>query len=62
VFEETAVAYLKDHPEIKSKLEERKATDTNFAKSARAQLNFVYQNSIYFEPDYLRYPVYRIIK
>jgi hypothetical protein len=62
VFEETAIAYLKEHPEIKSKLEERKLTDTTFAKSARAQLNFVYQNSPYFEPDYLRYPVYRILR
>ena len=62
VFEETAVAYLKEHPEIKSKLEERKATDTSFAKNGRAQLNFVYQNSPYFEPAYLRYPVYRILK
>jgi len=62
VFEETAMAYLNQHPEIKSKLEERKATDTAFAKNGRAQLNFVYQNSPYFEPDYLRYPVCRILK
>jgi len=62
VFEETAVAYLKDHPEVKTKLDERKGTDTAFSKSARAQLNFVYQNSPYFEPDYLRYPVCRILK
>ena len=62
VFEETAAAYLNEHPEVKKKLEERKATDTTFAKSARAQLNFVYQNSPYFEPEYLRYPVYRILR
>jgi len=62
VFEETAVAYLKEHPEVKTKLDERKATDTAFTKSGRAQLNFVYQNSPYFEPDYLRYPVYRIMR
>jgi hypothetical protein len=62
VFEETAVAYLKEHPELKSKLEERKASDTSFAKNGRAQLNFVYQNSPYFEPDYLRYPVCKILK
>ena len=62
VFEDRASAYLKNHPEIKTKLEERKASDSAFAKNARAQLNFVYQNSPYFEPDYLRYPVYRIMK
>jgi len=62
VFEERAVAFLKEHPEVRSKLEARKITDTSFAKSARAQLNFVYQNSPYFEPEYLRYPVYRILR
>jgi hypothetical protein len=62
VFEETALDYLKSHPEVKTKLEERKASDSAFAKNARAQLNFVYQNSPYFEPDYMRYPVYRIVR
>ena len=62
VFEETALSYLKEHPEIKTKLEERKASDTAFGKNGRAQLNFVYQNSPYFEPDYMRYPVYRILR
>jgi hypothetical protein len=59
-FEGIASDYLKNHPELKIKLDERRAADTAFAKSANAQLNFVYQNSPYFEPDYLRYPVYRI--
>jgi hypothetical protein len=62
VFEETAAAYLKEHPELRKQLEERRATDSTFAKSARAQLAFVYQNSPYFEPDYMQYPVYRIVK
>ena len=59
-FEDIAADYLKNHPEVKIKLDERRAADTTFAKTANAQLNFVYQNSPYFEPDYLRYPVYRI--
>jgi len=61
-FEDIAADYLKHHPELKVKLDERRATDTAFAKNANAQLNFVYQNSPYFEPDYLRYPVYRIMQ
>ncbi|MBI1341365.1 MAG: hypothetical protein GC171_00375 [Terrimonas sp.] len=60
VFEETATAYLKDHPELKLMLEEKKQNDSVFAKSGRAQLNFVFEHSPYFEPDYLRYPVYRV--
>jgi hypothetical protein len=51
---------LKEHPDVKAKLEEKKASDTAFAKNGRAQLNFVYQNSPYFEPDYLTYPVFRV--
>ncbi len=44
-FEDIAADYLKKNPDIKSKLEQRRATDTAFAKSASAQLNFVFQNS-----------------
>lgn len=60
VFEETAEEFLKQNPAVKQKLEERRATDTAFAKSGSAQLNFVYQNSPYYEPMHLRYPVYRV--
>jgi hypothetical protein len=59
-FEEIASQYLKEHPDLKKLLEERKATDTALAKSAFAQLDFVYRHSPYFEPEYLRYPVYRV--
>lgn len=62
VFEETAAAYLKQHPEVRKQLEERRASDSALAKSARGQLGFVYQNSPYFEPDYMQYPVYRVVK
>jgi hypothetical protein len=61
-FEDIAADYLKTNPDIKLKLEQRRATDTSFARSANAQLNFVYQNSPYFEPDYLRYPVFRVVR
>jgi hypothetical protein len=61
-FEDIAAEYLKKDPELKKKLEQRRASDTAFAKSANAQLNFVFQNSPYFEPVSLRYPVYRVLK
>jgi hypothetical protein len=60
VFEETAAAYLKQKPELQKKLDERRAIDSTFAKGVRAQLNFVYQNSPYYEPAHLQYPVYRV--
>jgi len=62
VFEDIAADYLKNNPEAKLKLEQRKATDTAFAKDGRAQLNFIFQNSQWYEPAHMRYPVYRAIK
>jgi hypothetical protein len=59
-FEDIAAQYLKEHPDLKKQLEERRLSDTAFAKSAFAQLDFVYRHSPYFEPEYLRYPVYRV--
>jgi hypothetical protein len=59
-FEDIASEYLKNNPDLKTKLNQRVATDTAFAKSARAQLNFVYENSPWFEPVHMQYPVYRV--
>lgn len=58
-FEDIAAQYLHEHPELKQLLEARKASDSTFANSASAQLDFIYKNSPFFEPEYLRYPVYR---
>lgn len=60
-FEDIAAAHLKTNPELKAKLDQRRSTDTAFAKDGRAQLNFVYQNSMWMEPDYMKYPVYRLV-
>lgn len=60
-FEDIAADYLKKHPELQRQLEEQKAKDPAFAKSADQQLNFVFRHSPYFESAYMRYPVYRQI-
>jgi hypothetical protein len=60
-FEDIAAQYLKEHPDLKTKLEERRASDSAFAKSASAQLDFVYKNSPFYEPAHMRYPVFRIV-
>ncbi len=62
VFEETATEFLRNNPSIKAKLEERKKGDSTFAKSAGAQLNFVFQNSPFYEPAHMQYPVFRVLK
>lgn len=60
-FEDIAAEYLRTNVDLKSRLEQRKVTDTVFAKDGRAQLNFVYQNSPWFETALMQYPVYRIL-
>jgi hypothetical protein len=61
VFEDIAADLLKKDPELRKKLDNEKATNQQLAKSADAQLNFVYRNSPYFEKTYLRYPVGRLL-
>lgn len=60
-FEDIAAEFLKNNKGVREKLEQKRLTDTAFSKSAAAQLNFVYENSPFFEPEYLRYPVYRVL-
>lgn len=57
---EIAESYLKNHAELKIELEEKKKSDSVFARNSSAQLDFIYKNSPYYEPAHLRYPVYRI--
>jgi hypothetical protein len=61
VFEDTAAQLLKDHPELKTKLDAEKARDPLFAKDGAAQLEFVYRNSDYYEKTYMRYPIGRLM-
>lgn len=62
VFEDTASQILKENPKLKVELEQKKQTNINFAKSPRAQLDWVYKHSVYYENAHLQYPVYRILK
>ena len=62
IFEDLAAELLKKNPELKRKLEEKRASDPKFAQSASAQLDFVYRNSPYMEPSFKLYPVARVMK
>ncbi|MEP6674304.1 MAG: M14 family zinc carboxypeptidase [Ferruginibacter sp.] len=59
-WEDIAAVVLKNNPALKEKLEAKKKEDARFAASGPAQLDFIYKNSVYYEPAHLRYPVYRI--
>ncbi len=60
VFEDTAAQLLKENQVLKSNFEKKKFEDPNFAKDGKAQLDWIYRNSPYFEKSYLQYPIFRI--
>ena len=62
VFEDLAVKLLAENPKLNADLEQKKNEDTVFATNPKAQLDWIYKNSIYYEKAHLQYPVYRIIK
>ena len=59
-WEDIAAEVLIKDPVLKEKLESRKASDPKFAVNSSAILDFIYENSAYYERSHLRYPVYRI--
>jgi hypothetical protein len=60
VFEETAATYLQKNPELRKQIDEKRNSDPAFARSARAQLDFIYKNSPFYERAHMQYPVYRL--
>lgn len=61
VFEDVAAELIKKDPFLKTALEAERLQNPDFAKSAAAQLDFVYRHSPYYEPSHKRYPVMRVI-
>jgi hypothetical protein len=62
VFEDIAADILDNNKELRKELDKKKREDEKFANSARAQLDFVYKNSPYYEPTHKLYPVGRLLK
>lgn len=62
VFEDTAAQLLKDNPKLKSDLEAKKQKEPEFLNNPKAQLDWIYKQSVYYEKAHLQYPVYRITK
>ncbi|MCB0551790.1 MAG: hypothetical protein KDD19_29765, partial [Phaeodactylibacter sp.] len=60
IFEETAAEMLRNDPVLQQALEQKRQEDEQFAQSARAQLDFIYKQSPYYEPAHKRYPVGRL--
>ena len=60
VFEDTAAQLLKDNSKLKSDLEAKKQKEPEFLNNPKAQLDWIYKQSVYYEKAHLQYPVYRI--
>lgn len=61
VFEDTAAELLRTTPKLKTEFETKKSQDPEFASNARAQLDYIYKNSPYYEKSHLRYPIRRLL-
>ncbi len=59
VFEDTAAELLEKDAALKQKFETEKKNNPEQMKSARAQLDFIYKNSDYYEKTFMRYPIAR---
>jgi hypothetical protein len=60
VFEDIAEKLLQENIALRQRFEAKKQQDAEFAKNARAQLDFIYYNSPHYEPTHLRYPIFRV--
>lgn len=60
IFEDQAAAMLKKDAKLRKLFEAQKKSDKAFAKNGKAQLDFIYRHSEYMEPEYMRYPVFRL--
>jgi hypothetical protein len=62
VMEKMAREMLKKDPNLKKEYEQLKKEDESFAKSPRAQLNWFYQHTPFWDDRINLYPVGRVIK
>jgi hypothetical protein len=60
-WEDVAANILKADTTLQNALSIKRKTDTAFAKNASAQLEYIYKNSSYYEPEHMRYPVYKVM-
>ncbi len=61
VFEDLAEKLLGQDAGLKKAFEAKMASDPKFARDPGAQLDWIYKNSVYYEREHMRYPVFRIM-
>lgn len=60
LFEDLALSFLEENPTIKDTFLLKKNKNSEFAKDAFQQLDWIYKQTPHYEKSHLRYPVYRI--
>lgn len=60
VWEDMAVVFLENHPEIKKEFEAKKLEDSGFSENWYLQLDWIHKQSPNYEISHLRYPIIRV--
>ncbi|WP_445382752.1 M14 family metallopeptidase [Robiginitalea sp. IMCC43444] len=60
VFEEVALELLQSDSLLRQRFEARRLEDAGFNENGYRQLEWIYENSPYYEEAHLQYPIYRI--
>ncbi|MFK5983270.1 MAG: M14 family metallopeptidase [Flavobacteriaceae bacterium] len=60
VWEDLALEFLENNPEIKQEFETKKASDSDFSKNWYLQLDWIHKKSPNYEKAHLRYPIVRV--
>ena len=60
VWEDLALEFLNDNPDIKAEFEAKKQNEPAFAANWYAQLDWIHKKSPWYEAAHLRYPIYRM--
>jgi hypothetical protein len=58
IFEEKAIAFLAENPDVKIAFDQKRAEDEEFANNHFAQLYWVYRQTPYYEKEHMRIPVF----
>lgn len=61
IFEDEAFKLLEENPELKKQFEQVKAENEQLRDNGRAQLDWIYKHSPYYEKTHLRYPIGRLV-
>ena len=60
VWEDKALEFLNDNPQVKEEFDAKKASEPSFANNWYAQLDWIHKQSPNYEKAHLRYPVVRV--